>query len=101
MSLQVKEGWGPLCKFLGVPEPSTPFPRVNDTAEIMKARKIMVVLSWMVIVIIPLVLAGLALVNSWDLRLVAAIYFGVMMILKLSSLKLSSSSNLFNKKKKS
>lgn len=28
----VKEGWEPLCRFLGVPVPSTPFPRVNDTA---------------------------------------------------------------------
>lgn len=27
----VKEGWGPLAKFLGVPEPSEPFPRVNET----------------------------------------------------------------------
>jgi hypothetical protein len=29
----VKEGWEPLCKFLGVPVPQTPFPRVNDTAQ--------------------------------------------------------------------
>lgn len=30
---QVKEGWGPLCAFLGVPEPEGPFPRTNDRAE--------------------------------------------------------------------
>lgn len=30
---QVKEGWEPLCEFLGVPVPSTPFPRTNDRAE--------------------------------------------------------------------
>ncbi|MBK0399946.1 hypothetical protein H0I76_12160 [Limibaculum sp. M0105] len=30
---QVKEGWGPLCAFLGVPEPDAPFPRTNDRAE--------------------------------------------------------------------
>jgi hypothetical protein len=30
----VKEGWEPLCAFLGVPVPDDePFPRVNDTAE--------------------------------------------------------------------
>ncbi|KAL1924508.1 uncharacterized protein VTP21DRAFT_4162 [Calcarisporiella thermophila] len=29
----VKEGWEPLCKFLGVPVPSEPFPRVNDREE--------------------------------------------------------------------
>lgn len=25
----VSEGWGPLCKFLGVPEPSEPLPHLN------------------------------------------------------------------------
>ena len=28
----VKEGWKPLCDFLGVPVPDKPFPRVNSTA---------------------------------------------------------------------
>ncbi len=32
----VTEGWGPLCKFLGVPVPDTPFPNVNDRAEVKK-----------------------------------------------------------------
>ena len=27
---QVKEGWGPLCRFLGVAVPDEPFPRVNE-----------------------------------------------------------------------
>jgi len=27
---QVSEGWGPLCKFLGVKVPDEPFPRVNE-----------------------------------------------------------------------
>lgn len=30
---QVKEGWGPLCTFLGVAAPADPFPRSNDRAE--------------------------------------------------------------------
>jgi len=29
----VAEGWEPLCKFLGVPVPSTPFPRSNSREE--------------------------------------------------------------------
>jgi hypothetical protein len=29
-----KDGWGPLCAFLGVPVPSEPFPRVNSRDEI-------------------------------------------------------------------
>jgi hypothetical protein len=28
----VREGWEPLCKFLGVAIPAEPFPRLNDTA---------------------------------------------------------------------
>ncbi|MEO8588729.1 MAG: sulfotransferase family protein, partial [Flavobacteriales bacterium] len=28
------QGWGPLCAFLGLPVPSTPFPNVNDRKEI-------------------------------------------------------------------
>lgn len=30
---QVKEGWGPLCGFLGLPVPDEPFPRTNDREE--------------------------------------------------------------------
>jgi hypothetical protein len=30
---QVKEGWGPLCAYLGVPVPAGPFPRSNDRGE--------------------------------------------------------------------
>lgn len=29
----VKEGWAPLCAFLGVAKPGTPFPRTNDRVE--------------------------------------------------------------------
>ena len=35
---EIQNGWEPLCSFLEKPVPSTPFPRVNDTAE-FKARK--------------------------------------------------------------
>lgn len=30
--MDLGEGWGPLCKFLGVPVPDEPFPRANDAA---------------------------------------------------------------------
>ncbi|KAG2486287.1 hypothetical protein HYH03_014992 [Edaphochlamys debaryana] len=34
LEFSVKEGWGPLCAFLGKPVPEAePFPHVNDTAE--------------------------------------------------------------------
>lgn len=34
----VNEGWEPLCRFLGVPVPATPFPNVNDRAEFQKIK---------------------------------------------------------------
>jgi hypothetical protein len=33
---EVKEGWEPLCEFLGVEEPDTPFPHLNDAAEMRR-----------------------------------------------------------------
>jgi len=43
----VKEGWEPLCRFLGVPVPEgVPFPRLNDAAEFKaRIRKIQLVQS--------------------------------------------------------
>jgi len=32
-----KDGWGPLCAFLGVPVPQLPFPRVNSRDELNQA----------------------------------------------------------------
>lgn len=34
----VKEGWEPLCHFLKVPVPNTPFPRVNDSHSFIEWR---------------------------------------------------------------
>ena len=33
---QAKEGWEPLCEFLGVPAPDTPFPRSNSGAQLSR-----------------------------------------------------------------
>jgi hypothetical protein len=35
----VAEGWEPLCRFLGVPVPDTPFPRTNSTEEFQQRAK--------------------------------------------------------------
>lgn len=35
----VKQGWEPLCRFLGVPVPDKPFPRLNDTQEFQRNIK--------------------------------------------------------------
>jgi len=41
----VKQGWGPLCKFLGVPEPDEPFPHLNDTSTMQRGIKAIRILS--------------------------------------------------------
>jgi hypothetical protein len=42
---EVKEGWGPLCEFLGVPEPEEPFPHLNDAALMRRRTKAVRVLA--------------------------------------------------------
>eukprot|EP00957_Ditylum_brightwellii_P033191 2515097-Ditylum_brightwellii.AAC.1 len=45
----VKEGWGPLCQFLGkeVPPDDEPFPFVNESAELALAEKVMKGITYM------------------------------------------------------
>jgi len=52
---EVKEGWEPLCKFLGKPVPSVPYPNVNDTAE-FQAR--MTKAYWIDRFLMTLIVAG-------------------------------------------
>ena len=61
---EVKQGWGPLCAFLGVEEPDKPFPRLNDAAEMrrrvvaMRAASHAVPAALVLVVIAVLVLLG-------------------------------------------
>jgi hypothetical protein len=62
---EVKEGWGPLCAFLGVPVPEgKPFPHVNDgeefRARIGRVARIMHAVGYAAMGIVALLLAGLA-----------------------------------------
>lgn len=36
---EVAQGWDPLCRFLGVPVPATPMPKVNSTEEFQANRR--------------------------------------------------------------
>ena len=59
----VKEGWEPLCRFLGVSEPARPFPHLND-------RQMMKIFLWMIratTVIVPLVLILLVAFLAWQI----------------------------------
>ncbi len=55
---EVKEGWGPLCDFLGVEAPDKPFPRLNDTAEMRGRVRMVRAISFAVPAIVALLLAG-------------------------------------------
>jgi len=46
LTFNVKDGWGPLCAFLGVPEPNEPFPRGNDSGSIGRLRIMLLVVIY-------------------------------------------------------
>ena len=53
----VKEGWQPLCTFLGLPVPEIPFPNINDKKATERINIILKVIIWTVMVGTPLLLA--------------------------------------------
>ena len=55
---EVREGWGPLCDFLGVEAPDKPFPRLNDAAEMRGRVRMVRAVSLAVPAILALLLAG-------------------------------------------
>lgn len=42
----VKEGWDPLCRFLGKEVPTTPFPNVNESDDLKRATVMMKIVSY-------------------------------------------------------
>jgi hypothetical protein len=55
---EVKEGWGPLCEFLGVAEPDKPFPRLNDAAQMRRGIKAVRAIAIALPVALPLSIAA-------------------------------------------
>jgi len=49
LKFSVKEGWTPVCKFLDVPVPDVPFPRVNSSSEFDEARAVVYRKSWLLV----------------------------------------------------
>lgn len=54
LEFDVKQGWGPLCEFLGKPVPSIPFPHINDRVVVDTIIKVFQVVTW----VWPLVFAS-------------------------------------------
>ena len=68
--MEVRDGWAPLCAFLGVPEPQTPFPNVNDTEEFQKRIKLMKQIAYLPLAITGVLAIGIgyatvALISSF------------------------------------
>jgi hypothetical protein len=59
---EVKEGWRPLCEFLGVDVPDKPFPHLND-AEIFRGRIRRIRRLTVAMAVLGVSLAGLVLVR--------------------------------------
>jgi hypothetical protein len=56
---EAKEGWGPLCAFLGKPVPEFPYPRVNEASQI---KRMITFLTWLGRA--PWILAAIAAVSA-------------------------------------
>lgn len=49
LKFHVKDGWEPLCKFLEVPVPDVPFPRVNSAGEFDKRMNLTYRRAWLLL----------------------------------------------------
>merc|ERR1719350_348407 len=74
-----KQGWPPLCQFLGLPVPDTPYPRVNDSASIQRMLGSLWWANCLIFYCLPTSLAVVAaylyradLAVGWDLAPLAA-----------------------------
>lgn len=60
----VRDGWTPLCRFLGVPVPNTPFPNVNDRESMLRQirmlRRLTRALPWLLAAAIGVLAISLA-----------------------------------------
>lgn len=52
LEFNVKQGWEPLCKFLGKPVPNKPFPRGNNTDDFEKRIKMQKIINYSCLVLI-------------------------------------------------
>ncbi len=55
----VDQGWKPLCDFLGVPEPSSEFPNVNDRSAVKQTISKMTRSAYVILAVAALAISGL------------------------------------------
>ena len=54
---EAKQGWEPLCKFLDLPIPEGPFPRINDTPALLWNFKKLKIAAYVVVWGLPILIA--------------------------------------------
>jgi len=64
LEFNVKQGWEPLCKFLGKQVPVMPFPHINDRVVVDTIIKVMLAVTWLW----PVLLATPLLLIGWCMR---------------------------------
>ena len=52
---EAKDGWEPLCAFLGVPVPETPYPHVNEAATIKRVVRVLGVIRWLPLIVLAMI----------------------------------------------
>ena len=68
----VREGWEPLCKFLDVPVPATPFPNINDAGEVRLIYNAVRAVTWLIILGVPTLLC-VCFYYSWKFTLLGLV----------------------------
>merc|ERR1711892_83627 len=77
----LREGWDPLCEFLNVSKPESPFPRMNDTGEQVFLQRVASASAWISIVGIPCLVSILAVFFAEDLlSVVMLVFFGIICV---------------------
>jgi len=83
LMFDVKQGWEPLCKFLDIPTPDFPFPRVNDTEAILSAGRTISYFSWLFVVLIPLGILLLSLFTDLNFAALSLCYMIFLLLFRL------------------
>jgi len=80
----VKEGWDPLCSFLGIQKPEIPFPHVNDTRAINMVSMTVRVCSYLCVIGLPILMGVLlTLLSSSPVVLAGMILGGCLLAMLL------------------
>ncbi len=53
---EAKDGYGPICEFLGLPVPDEPYPRANDTKELLGRLDTMQKIAYAIVFGLPAVM---------------------------------------------